>query len=153
MELYRLTPTEFANLDGIGGLYCEGRWHSKGTPITYTASSRSLAALERLIHETMSDIPKLTMLTIWVPDDISLQRFTQKDLPKHWDKLPDNGNARRLGDQWLASHHSLLLQVPSAIIHDEFNVLINPKHPEFAQLKIVDKRDYFYDTRLQKVVR
>lgn len=153
MELYRLTPTDYANLSGFGGLYCAGRWHSKGTPITYTASSRSLATLERFIHESMSDIPPLSMLTIWVPDDISIERVTANKLPTHWDLLPDNGSARLLGDQWLASHESLILQVPSAIVRDEFNYLINPQHQEFNGIKIVDQRDYFYDSRLQKMVR
>ncbi|MCL9783288.1 RES family NAD+ phosphorylase [Vibrio sp. S4M6] len=153
MEIYRLSHANYASLSGEGGLYGSGRWHQKGALITYTASSRSLAALERLVHESIEDMPQLAMLTIWVPDDVQISRFTVKGLPEGWDSLPDSGLARDIGQQWLAANESLLMQVPSAIIQDEFNYLINPMHLEFSRIKIVDKRDYYYDPRLQKMIR
>lgn len=153
MEVYRLSHANFASLSGEGGLYGSGRWHQKGALVTYTASSRSLAALERLVHESIEDMPALSMLTIWVPDDVSISRHTTKALPEGWDSLPDSGLAREVGLKWLASSDSLLLQVPSAIIQDEYNYLINPLHSDFSRIKIVDKRAYYYDPRLQRMIR
>ncbi|CAH0539883.1 RES family NAD+ phosphorylase [Vibrio marisflavi] len=153
MEVYRLSHANYSSLSGEGGLYGSGRWHQKGALITYTASSRSLAALERFVHESIEDMPPLTILTIWIPDDVAISRYTIKSLPKGWDSLPDSGLARSIGQSWLSENQSLLLQVPSAIIQDEFNFLINPMHAEFNRIKVVDKRSYYYDPRLQKMIR
>ncbi|MHA2938041.1 RES family NAD+ phosphorylase [Vibrio sp. RC27] len=153
MELYRLSVADFADLEGVGGLYTAGRWHDRGMLACYTVFSRSLAALERLVHESMDEMPKLVMLTIWVPDDIKIQRLITEELPKGWDSLPDSGIARVVSQSFYDERESLLLQVPSAVIHDEFNCIINPRHKDFHRIKIVDKRPYYYDVRLQKMIR
>ncbi|MFD2206040.1 RES family NAD+ phosphorylase [Kiloniella antarctica] len=153
MELYRLAHKNFTDLSGRGGLYGSGRWHNKGLPILYTASSRSLAALERFVHEAASTLPKLVMLTIWVPDNLSIKRITEKQLPKGWDQLPDTHASRDFGDRWLQKGKQAALEIPSAIVRDEYNILINPNHPETAQLKIVEKTNFYYDPRLQKMIR
>ncbi len=153
MELFRISHASFADLSGAGGLYGAGRWHHKGTLACYTASSRSLAGLERLVHESIEDMPKLKMLTIWAPDDTSIERYTDKQLPSGWDALPDSGIARDFSQCFYEENRALLLQVPSAIVADEFNYIINPRHADFNTLKIVDTRDFYYDARLQKMIR
>lgn len=153
MELHRLSVSKFSDLSGIGGIYGSARWHNKGLPIIYTASSRSLSALERFVHEDSNTMPKLTMMTIWVPDDVSIKRVNHKDLPEKWDLLPPTSDSQDFGKQWLIKKETLILQLPSAIIENEYNYLINPLHPEITKIKIVDKRDYFYDQRLGKMIR
>lgn len=153
MEVFRLSVSEFADLSGLGGLYGSGRWHNKGRPVIYTAGSRSLSALERFVHEQSSVQPKLRMMTIWLPDDITIIRYTAKELPLGWDLLPDGHESRDLGSNWLATGNTLALQVPSAIVADEYNLLLNPAHPDIARVKIVEVKDYFYDKRLQKMIR
>lgn len=153
MEIYRLSHSNFTDLSGAGGLYGSGRWHEKGTLACYAATSRSLAALERLVHESIEDMPMLTMMTIWFPDDVKVLRFTHSELPNGWDNLPDSGVAREFSKAFFSENSYLLLQVPSAVIRDEFNYIINPKHPDFEKIRIVDKRDYYYDARLQKMIR
>ncbi|OUS28063.1 hypothetical protein A9Q98_07940 [Thalassotalea sp. 42_200_T64] len=153
MEVHRLSVSKFADLTGAGGLHGSARWHKKGAPILYTASSRSLSALERFVHEDVNTMPKLTMMTIWVPDDISIKRVNKMDLPKGWDLLPPTRQSQDFGSQWLFKQETLVLQLPSAIIDNEYNYLINPLHPEAIQIKMVDKRDYFYDPRLGKMIR
>jgi RES domain-containing protein len=153
MEVYRLSVSAYADLSGAGGLYGAARWHKKGAPILYTASSRSLSALERFVHEDVNTMPKLTMMTIWVPDNVSLKRLNNNDLPKYWDLLPPSTQSQNVGSQWLLEKETLALQLPSAIIGQEYNYLFNPMHPEASQLKIVDKTDYFYDQRLGKMIR
>ncbi|WP_421783916.1 RES family NAD+ phosphorylase [Kiloniella litopenaei] len=153
MELYRLAHKSYADLSGQGGLYGSGCWHHKGRPVLYTASSRSLAALERFVHESASTLPPLVMLTIWVPDNLSLKRVTEKQLPKGWDHLPDTDISRNFGSKWLERGKEVGLQVPSAIVRDEYNILINPTHPDSAGLKVLEKTEFYYDPRLQKMIR
>lgn len=148
MEVYRLAHRDFAGIDGKGGLYHSGRWHSKGALVVYTASSKALALLERLVHENASQIPPFTLLTLWVPDDAPATVLSPRELPTGWDTLPDTDVVRRIGDAWLADRQHGFLRVPSAIVPDEFNLLMNPVHPEVSRVKIVDSRPFHYDRRL-----
>ncbi|MBU2708858.1 RES family NAD+ phosphorylase [Zooshikella marina] len=152
MEVFRLAHRNYADLSGKGGMFHSGRWHSRGQLIVYTASSRALSLLERLVHENAAQIPPLTLLTIWVPDDAPIQHTTAKELPEGWDALPDGSVARRIGDQWLQQQKTAFLKVPSSIVQDEFNLLLNPVHPDFLKVKIVDQRDFSYDKRLGKLL-
>lgn len=153
MEVYRLAHVSFSDLSGKGGMYGCGRWHNQGPPILYTASSRSLAALERFVHESAETLPKLKMLTIWLPDSFSIARYTDRQLPKGWDQLPDTEISRDFGSKWLQEGEQAGLQVPSAIVREEYNLLINPLHPESREIKILDNTDFYYDPRLQKMIR
>jgi RES domain-containing protein len=153
MEMFRLSHADFPDLTGSGGLYGAGRWHEKGTLACYTASSRSLCVLERMVHESLEDMPKLVVLTLWVPDEVSIKRYSSSQLPDGWDSIPDSGAARELGQDFFTKGESLLMQVPSAIISEEYNFIINPRHKDFGKIQIVDSRDYYYDVRLQKMIR
>ncbi|CAM3616921.1 RES domain protein [Vibrio aerogenes CECT 7868] len=153
MELFRLSHTDYVDLSGRGGLYGAGRWHEKGSLICYTASSRSLCVLERLVHESMADMPSLMMMTIWIPDDVSVLRRSVQQLPAGWDAMPENGTARAVGQAFLEENQALLLQVPSVIVRDEFNYMINPQHPDSGKIQIVETSPYYYDSRLQTMMR
>ncbi|MEH6631375.1 MAG: RES family NAD+ phosphorylase [Halopseudomonas aestusnigri] len=153
MEIYRLAHAKYADLSGKGGIYGSGRWHNKGYPILYTASSRSLAALERFVHETASTLPKLKLITIWLPDNFTIVRYTETELPKGWDQLPDTSASRNFGSKWLEEEKCAGLQVPSAIVRGEYNLLINPNHPDANNMKVVDEVNFYYDPRLQKMIR
>ena len=153
MEVFRLAHNRYKDLSGTGGIKGSGRWHKKGRPILYTASSRSLAALERVIHESAASMPKLKMLTIWMPDNIAIARYSEKQLPDDWDLLPDSESSRNLGSKWLLSNKEAVLQVPSAIVKNEYNFIINPLHINAKDIKIVDETDFYYDARLQKMIR
>ena len=144
---------QFATLDGKGGLYASGRWHNGGHPILYTAFSRSTTVLERLVHENADTMPKLSLMTIWIPDAVAIKRYTEKQLPRGWDLIPDTKISRDFGTQWLQDGKTAFLQVPSAIVHDEWNILVNPLHPDAQKMKLVDTRDFYYDSRIHKVIR
>jgi len=153
MEVYRLAHARFADLSGKGGLYGSGRWHHKGHPILYTASSRALAALERFVHESASTLPPLKMLTLWLPDHLSIDRYTEHQLPDGWDQLPDTEASRDFGAHWLQQNQHAALQVPSAIVRGDYNLIINPLHPQVRELKVVEEVDFYYDQRLQRMMR
>ncbi|MFT4929963.1 MAG: RES domain-containing protein [Phenylobacterium sp.] len=154
MEVYRLAHPDYTQLTGSGGLFGSGRWHHRGNLCVYTASSRGLAALERFVHESTITLPKLKMLTIWLPDDISIQRYCEAELPQGWDTIPDGTVSRDFGTSWLQTDKSAVLQIPSSIVQGEYNLIINPAHLDvLAAIKTVDCRDFYYDKRLQKMVR
>ncbi|PKF48734.1 RES family NAD+ phosphorylase [Enterovibrio nigricans] len=153
MEVFRLSVKKFADLSGMGGMFASGRWHQKGQPILYTAGSRSLAALERFVHESPVQMPPLVMMTIYIPDDIAIKRVSETELPNGWDAVPDADVSRHYGSTWLRELTTPVIQLPSAIVACEYNFLVNPMHPDSSKVKVIDQRDFYYDSRLKKMMR
>lgn len=147
MILWRIS--NHANLEGRGGLFASARWHTQGRPIVYLAETPSGALTEVLVHleldpDNMPDSYKL--LKLEAPDDLSLRRLKPSELPANW---KSNLLATRdIGDDWLASRATALLRVPSAIVPETFNVLLNPQHPETSKIQVVWHRKYPLDKRL-----
>lgn len=151
MRVWRLCRQPFAAtaLEGVGGLYASGRWHRRGRPIVYAASSAALAALEVLVHVDPLDAPDdLRLLTIELPDDLGVERVDAADLPAHWTAVPAPDELAALGSDWLMSRRSAALSVPSAVIPIERNLLLNPRHPDIARVRVVDDAPFTFDPRL-----
>ena len=147
MFLWRIS--NHRTLDGRGGLETSARWHSQGRPIMYLAESVAGALLEVLVHLELSPVrlPKsYRLLKVEVPDDLSTEVLSANHLGENW--IDDETLTRTVGDQWLASKRSALLRVPSAIIPETLNVLLNSAHEESRRLKIVSHREYPWDLRL-----
>lgn len=147
MELYRITTSKWAGkLSGSG---YPARWNSKGVFVIYTASSRALACLENLVHRSGEGLNRNFKITvISVPENASSKHITDDELPDSWFKRSRYSVCRNLGDDWINSGASLLLEVPSSIIKDETNILINPNHPEFRTVEVTDISDFEFDKRL-----
>ncbi|MFN6338248.1 MAG: RES family NAD+ phosphorylase [Cyanobacteriota bacterium] len=136
-------------LDGIGGMYTSGHWHTKGNPIVYTASSAALAALEVLIHVDPLTAPSdLRLLAIEIPEDLSTAVLEPTKLPRDWSTVPAPASLQTLGVSWLTSGGSAVLSVPSAVITVERNFLLNPRHPEAQRIRIVSDEAFTFDPRL-----
>ncbi|MEY2875141.1 MAG: hypothetical protein RLZZ373_2512 [Pseudomonadota bacterium] len=151
MKVWRICRQPFVAtaLDGIGGLYAGGRWHRRGRPVVYAASSAALAALEVLVHVDPLDAPEdLRLLTIELPDGLGIERVEPADLSPHWAAVPAPDELAALGIDWLASRRSLALSVPSAVIPIERNLLLNPLHPAITQVRIVGDEAFTFDPRL-----
>ncbi|MCP9828191.1 RES family NAD+ phosphorylase [Synechococcus sp. L2F] len=133
-------------LDGIGEMHTSGHWHTKGHPIVYTATS---AALEVLVHVDPLTAPAdLRLLAIELPDDLSTQVLETDSLPEGWHSVPAPASLQRLGSSWLTSGRTAALNVPSAVITVERNVLLNPRHPEAQRLRVSCDEPFTFDTRL-----
>ena len=148
MTLWRISnhPT----LDGLGGLRASGRWHTKGRPVVYCTPNPATALLEVLVHLEIDseDIPvSLRYLEIERPSSISTQTISSRTLSGDWRTNPET--TRRIGNQWLSSGRSALLRVPCAIVPATVNVLINPRHPDSAQLVIRGIHEQPIDSRLR----
>lgn len=153
MELYRISKREFSAIDGIGGLFYSGRWHKAGNRVVYTAQHRSLAALEYLVH--LNDAVLLqqdyVVATIYVPDNCDIEECAA-DLPSDWFDFKLFALTQEKGTVFLQRGISPLLKVPSAIIPQEYNYIINPMHPLIQkECKVLDISKFSFDLRLKKV--
>lgn len=147
MIVFRLTRREFSlDLSGIGAEKLGGRWNSRGNSVLYTASNRALCLTEWLVHTPSVWLPTdLVMVQIEIPDSAAIHQF--QELPKDWYHFPHPLSSRKLGDEWLLKSETLVLSVPSAVVPEEFNYLINPKHPEMKEVRILSSVDFRLDER------
>jgi len=150
MKLFRIARASHINdLSGTGARLYGGRWNDKGVAVIYTSESRSLAALEYLVHVTMRTAPSdLNIIEFDIPDHVDIQQIDAVDLPPAWESHPPPESLRKTGSDWARSNKSLLLRVPSAVIEEEFNVLINPMHPDIKLVKIFSPERFAFDGRL-----
>jgi RES domain-containing protein len=150
MEVYRLsTPKWSKSLSGKGAALKGARWNSPGTEIIYTASNRSLAMAEVAVHFTLANLPRdYMMITIFIPDDVSIKVIQEKDLPKDWNTFPYSQSTRIFGDEFITANEFCLLKIPSAVTKGDYNILINPSHPEFNKIKIIKAEPFPFDHRI-----
>ncbi|MCK5597376.1 MAG: RES family NAD+ phosphorylase [Candidatus Eisenbacteria sp.] len=150
MHLFRIAKTVYIrDLSGAGPRRYGGRWNHKGTAVIYAAESRSLATLEYLVHVPLPYEPLgLSVATLIVPDGASVHELRPSELPADWNRFPAPSSLADLGSEWVRGNASLLLRVPSAVVDDEFNLVINPGHPEMAEVKVEDVTTYAFDERL-----
>lgn len=150
MRVFRLSKRKYATaFNGKGAAKSNNRWNSKGTEIIYTAESRALAMAEVAVHLTIATLPKdYTMITIDVPDDISLKIIEVKKLPENWNNNPSNSKTKKIGDNFIDAMEICVIKVPSAVVKGDFNYLINPYHKDFKKIKIIEITDFPFDKRM-----
>ena len=150
MIVYRITKAKYSALDGMGGLYGPGRWHKKGNPVIYTSEHASLAAWEKLVHMAGFDhFPEdLLLVKIALPDDIEIQTVSPDVLVDGWNGFPYSNETMNYGTSFLRGKEFLALRVPSAIIPDEYNVILNPLHPGIHACKVLNSSDFVFDSRI-----
>ncbi len=150
MLVYRISGQRFANdLSGTGARLNGGRWNSVGLSLLYTASYRSLALLEILVHTTNNYVPDdLMLITIEIPDTILIKEILHEEISDELNRKKAQAQFQTIGDKWIKSQTSLILKVPSVIIPEEFNYLINPLHKDFHKVKIKETKLFRFDERL-----
>jgi len=151
MELYRITQEQYANdLSGNGARLFGGRWNSEGLFAIYTSSSRSLALLETLAHTPakMLQEKKYQLVCFYLPDGIIPQEIDREKLTTGWDAPDTRPLTKRIGDRFLRSKTGLVLTVPSVLIPEENNFVLNPLQADIKKLKIISKRRIHFDSRL-----
>lgn len=144
MILYRITKAAYArDLSGTGARMYGARWNQKGSAVLYTASSPALATVELLVHVDANLLPtELRLVFVEVPDTASSRTLQTRSLPEDWRAFPAPSALADIGSQWAESRKTLMLRVPSAVVVDDYNVLLNPSHPEFGGVRI--KKDVAY---------
>ena len=147
---WRLVPAAQASspFDGEGARLYGGRWNSVGVPLVYASQHLSLAALEIRAHIEKTSMAMPYKSFAFHFDESLLRPFPRNKLPKNWREQPAPPSLQTLGDAWAKQGESAILAVPSSIIESESNLLINPRHPAFAKIRIEKPTDFWFDTRL-----
>ncbi|MDA8426304.1 MAG: RES family NAD+ phosphorylase [Treponema sp.] len=134
--------------DGEGARLYGGRWNFKGTALIYTAESPSLAILETLVHVEPALLKRpLFRFKVELPEG-DVEKLAPALLPSTWRDHPPGDETRTLGTDWAAGRKSLALAVPSAVVAEEMNYLLNPAHPRFTKLVIGKPEALALDERL-----
>jgi RES domain-containing protein len=138
-------PTAFS---GEGAAKTGGRWNSRGVAVVYTSASKSLAALETLVHLNPPVFFKYKIIRIEFSEDL-VEKIATAALPPDWRAEPPPPSTKRIGDAWVRESRSAILAVPSIIISDEVNYVLNPAHPDFKKrITIARPQDFAFDPRL-----
>jgi len=149
MITYRITLAKWA-----GRLTASGRaarWNSNGYFMIYVASTRALACLENVVHRRSIGVDDLFRVTlIEIPDDLQVKKVDKGTLPTNWEEYMNYSSCQAIGDSWLKENETAVLQVPSAIITEEYNYLLNHQHPDFSTIKVRSIEKFKFDERLLK---
>jgi RES domain-containing protein len=149
MLVYRIVLSKFADkLTASGNV---ARWNPKDVKMIYTASSRSLACLENAVHRSQAGLSQLfSVMTINIPDDIKTKVVSLNDLPPAWADYHNMYFTQRLGEKWIKQNEPAILQVPSSIIEEEVNYLLNPDHQDFKRIKVIKTQPFLFDARIKR---
>lgn len=156
MVVYRIEREKYlaTTLSGIGASMTEGfRWNSLNTKLVYTSESRALATLEISVHLDLSeDLPSdRYYVEIEIPDDLTFLEVMIEDLPSEWDAKPPTVLTQSIGDDFVFGGQAAVLKVPSCIVPQEFNYLINPLHPAIDRIKVKSQSKMRFDPRFRDI--
>ncbi len=150
MIVYRITHKKWANQLVASGY--PARWNKEGQFVLYTSESMALCCLENLVNRKGKGLNALfSVMHIAIPDSLQIIEIYRDDLPKGWDGLTETAFeiCRNESQSWLRSGQSVLLRVPSVIIPNEFNILINTQHPDFSKIELIGSQAFDFDARLK----
>jgi RES domain-containing protein len=150
MEVFRISKLKrVRDLSGFGASLKGQRWNRRGTSLLYTASYRSLALLEVVVHLPVFPEEEYAIATLDVPTE-SITALAINQLPNQWSRYLQPGALAYLTDEWLTQEKYLAFRVPSAIVEQEYNYLLNPLHPNYNEIKIKHIEAFRFDDRLFK---
>ena len=149
MQAFRIAAKEYAKALHASGV--QNRWNLRDQYVIYAASSRSLATLELLVHRAQIRMERdFKVMCIDLPRTKRHFEYIDPDLlPDNWRRLAGYAYCQELGSQWYQEQRSLVLAVPSAVIPQEWNYVINTAHPDFKKVSLAETEGYFWDSRLR----
>jgi RES domain-containing protein len=148
-EAWRILKAKFAAtaFSGKGAADFGGRWNSRGIAVVYSSATKSLAALESLVH--LNPPVRFKYVAIRVEfDEAFLEVFPLKRLPRGWKVEPPPPSTQQIGDLWVRQARSAVLAMPSVLVSGELNYLFNPAHPDFKKVSIAKPEPFAFDPRL-----
>ena len=148
MIVFRITVVKYS--DKLIASGNPARWNPKDVKIIYTAGSRALACLENVVHRTSRGLQEnFKTLLIEIPDNLKISVVDRKNLIPDWHIYQNMPYTQTIGDEWVKSQNSPVLRVPSVIISEEYNYLINPEHKDFNKIKLVSTESFEFDMRIK----
>ncbi|QPH40762.1 RES family NAD+ phosphorylase [Pedobacter endophyticus] len=150
MRVYRLSKSKYKNdLEGIGAKMAGGRWNKVGVACVYTSESRSLAILEYAANVDFDAMPRdLHNIEYEIPEQDFLT-FEETQFPENWKEMPGPQSTKDFGSSYLNNRDVLGITVPSTIVPNEYNYLINPNSSKLAQIEIVQAITFVFDLRIK----
>ena len=139
LTVFRLGKRRYGDqlFSGLGGLYAHSRWAPLGRPVVYTSGSISLAVLEYTVnYRRRGWIPASVLGRATLPARIRIESVLLKTLPANWSRADPPVELQEIGAEWLERGTAAVLKVPSAIVTEEWNYLLNPLHPAFRTIKL-----------------
>jgi RES domain-containing protein len=151
LTVWRLVTARFAKsaFSGDGARFYGGRWNRKGVPLVYTAATQSLAMLEMLVQDEPLRA-RYVMIEARIPGSVRIERVRAEDLPANWRSIAAREQLQAIGTEWARKRSAAVLAVPSAVIPDETNYLLNPLHPDFRRIRVGKPQRFETDLRLIK---
>jgi RES domain-containing protein len=143
MIVYRVGKSKYASdLTGEGATLYGGRWNNKLVGCLYTSESRALAVLEYSVNVNIDNIASaLSITSIEIPNQI-IRILNEPDLPGDWRRSPAPSSTKDFGSRLLLTAAEAIIKIPSTVIPEEFNYLLNPLHPDSKNFKIIDIKDF-----------
>ncbi|GAB2723956.1 hypothetical protein GCM10011495_03800 [Hymenobacter frigidus] len=149
MEIYRICLAKYASELVASGN--PGRWNLRGQLVIYAAGSRALACLENVVHRSGEGLNSLfKVIRINVPDALLIEELTLDQMPPDWQLPRHYARCQPLGTAWYQRQTAAVLRVPSSIIAHEHNYVLNTRHPDFGQMRIVGREDFEFDSRIKQ---
>jgi len=148
-QLWRLYRAKHGpGLDGIGGTFSPGRWHTLGTRAVYFGVTAAIVVLERLAHTDADLLPEDLRLGLFEFDKPvhAVKIGERTELPRNW--MDNEATTQKLGAEWVRSGSGCLLEIPSVLLPEESNYLFNPQHQSAERLHLVRERPFSFDPRL-----
>lgn len=151
MLVYRVGSTKYiSDLHGEGARLYGGRWNHKLTPCIYTSESRALAVLEYTVNTNIDNIPRaLSIMTLDIPISTLFELEIPK-LPGNWQDNPAPDSTKNIGTLLLNHGMNAVIKVPSTVLKQEFNFILNPLHEDAHLFKIIALEDFIYDLRIKQ---
>lgn len=151
MRLWRITRAAHAAFDGEGARRFGSRWTPRGYPAVFASATLSLAALERFVHLPPDlDAADLVAVGVDVPPAIAIETLELGALPEHWRTYPAPPVLASIGERWLRDSRSAVLSVPSAIVPQERNYILDPAHSDFVRFAVQPPEPFSFDPRMWK---
>ncbi|MCA9402873.1 MAG: RES family NAD+ phosphorylase [Candidatus Omnitrophica bacterium] len=150
LTVYRIGAARYiTDTRGTGAKLTGGRWNDKGRAVVYTSQSIALACLEVLVHYGQRALStKFRKLSVTLPQGTSLKEVRTASLSKGWSAFPESRECREIGNAWLDQGRYCILKVPSVVVPEEHNFLLNPQHPEFKRVRFGKPQKMNFDPRL-----
>ncbi len=136
---------------GEGARRFGGRWNRRGETVVYVSDSLALAALELFVHLSPDEFGlRLVAFRVEIPGAVEVRHVTRDNAPRNWRQEPPPASTQTVGSHWLAQNQTAVLRVPSVIVPDECNYVLNPDHPDFKRIKVADPAPFSLDPRMWK---
>jgi len=148
MIVFRIALSKYTdNLTASGRA---ARWNFNDIKVIYTSASQSLACLENVVHRSKLGLSvNFSVMHIEIPNEIAYDEIKLNDLPKNWTDFEYMHITQKIGSKWVTEGKKAILRIPSSIIQDEYNYLINPNHIDFSKIKLITVKPFLFDERIK----